>query len=300
MRPENRQPESERMSKTYKIPKLEDLLHAGVHFGHQTRRWHPNMEEYIYTQRMGIHVIDLEKTQTALENACEFLYETAKNGGQIVIVGTKKQASELVKNEATKCGALYVNQRWLGGTITNFSVIKASANKLVELLRKKNAGDFDKYTKKERLMLDRQIDKLQLSVGGIVELKGAPAAVVVVDGRREKTAIKEANARGISVVGIIDTNTNPEGIDYVIPGNDDAVRSLVALLQPLSDAIEAGYKEFEKMGGKSVFSTPQSDEEEKTKDEIPDVEVELENSVEEEEVEKVEKKSKKKEDSEEE
>lgn len=228
----------------YKLPKVEELFEAGVHFGHQVRRWNPKMESYIYTQRSGIHIVDLQLTLENLKKSAEFLYEVASNGGQIIFVGTKRQASEIIAKDATRSGALYVNDRWLGGTITNFRVVKRNMDKLVDYMKKRNDGSFAKYTKKERLLLDREIEKLEKSVGGIVALKGKPAALFVIDTRREKTAIKEAKKSRIPVVGIVDTNCDPNSVDYVIPGNDDAIRSISMIVTVLADAVEAGYKAF--------------------------------------------------------
>ncbi len=229
-----------------KLPKIEELFDAGVHFGHQVRRWHPNMEKYIFAQRSNIHVVDLDKTHENLKTAAEFLYETASQGGQIIFVGTKRQAAEVIKSEAQRSGALFINERWLGGTITNFRIIRKNMDKLVDRLSKRETGGFDHYTKKERLLIDREINKLQLSVGGIVGLQGKPAALFVVDTRREKTAIKEAKIVGIPVVALVDTNSNPDEVDYAIPGNDDALRSISIIVKTLADAVEEGYAEYAK------------------------------------------------------
>ncbi len=236
----------------YKIPKPKELLEAGVHFGHQMRRWNPNMEPYIFTQVKGIHIIDLEQTGDLLKEACEFLYNTAKTGGQIIFVGTKRQAAEIVELEAKRCGALYINDRWLGGTITNFSVIRKNMDKLVGLLRKREAGEFNHYTKKERLLIDREIGKLQTAVGGVVLLRGVPAALFVVDARKEKTAIREAVRKGVPIAALVDTNSDPSGVQYVIPGNDDAIKSVALVVKVVADAIEAGYREFEAAGKVAV------------------------------------------------
>lgn len=230
----------------FKLPKIEELLDAGVHFGHQVRRWDPEMEPYIFTVRSGIHIIDLEKTHEMLKGAAEALYEIAKQGGQIIFVGTKRQAAEIVKLEAERCGALYVNDRWLGGTITNFKVIKKNVDKLVEMIRKREAGDYKMYTKKERLMLDREIEGLQRAVGGIVGLRGLPAALFVIDTKREKTAVREAKKAGVPVAALIDTNSDPTDVSYPIPGNDDAIRSIVTIVKVISDAVESGYRELAK------------------------------------------------------
>lgn len=234
------------MSKV-KTPKIEELLAAGVHFGHQVRRWYPKMEKYIYTVKKNIHIIDLEQTEANLKDAAEFLYDTAKNGGQVILVGTKKQARDIIEIEAKRSGALFVTERWIGGTVTNFKVIKKNIDKLLSLIKRKEAGELEKYTKKERLLMDREIEKLQRYVGGIASLKGVPSAVVVIDTKREKTAIREANSFKVPVVALVDTNSDPSGVKYVIPGNDDAIKSIALILQTLGNAIEEGYKEFERV-----------------------------------------------------
>jgi len=225
----------------HKIPSEKELLEAGVHFGHQTRRWNPKMEKYIFAQRKGIHIIDLEMTKNALKEACGYLRECASNGGQIIFVGTKKQARDIIGLEAKRCGALYVTERWLGGTITNYNIIKKNLEKLTTLRRQRNEGELAKYTKRERLTFDRIIEKLEKSVGGIVTLKGKPAVVFVVDARRERTAIREANRYGVKVCALVDTNSDPEGVDMLIPGNDDAIRSVALIVKTIADAVEDGY-----------------------------------------------------------
>ena len=239
------------MATKYKIPKIEDLLEAGVHFGHQVKRWHPSMEPYIYTVNKNIHIIDLEQTVELLKQATDFLYKTARSGGKIIFVGTKKQAREIVRIESDRCGSLYIIERWLGGTITNFDVIKKNnIDKLIDLKRRKEAGELKKYTKKERLMIDREIEKLERYVGGISSLTGLPAALFVIDVKRENTAVREARKAGIPVVGFIDTNSDPSLVDYPIPGNDDAIKSIASIVKVISNAIEEGYREFAK-GGKT-------------------------------------------------
>ena len=230
----------------YKTPKIEELFDAGVHFGHQLRRWHPKMEPYIYSVNKNIHIIDLEQTDAMLKEACEFLYETAKKGEQIIFVGTKKQAREVVELEAKRCGALYVTERWIGGTITNFKVIKKNIDKLLNLIKRREEGDLAQYTKKERLLIDREIEKLQRDIGGIVGMRGAPGAVFVVDVRREKTSIREAKRSGVPVVALVDTNSDPTDIDYAIPGNDDAIKAIALILKVVSSAVEEGYREYAK------------------------------------------------------
>ncbi len=247
----------------YNLPKPKDLLDAGVHFGHQVRRWHPSMEPYIYSVKKNLHIIDLEHTEKGLKEACEFLYNTAANGGQIIFVGTKKQAREIVEIEAKRSGALFVTERWLGGTITNFDVIKKKMKRLVDLTRKREQGELNHYTKKERLLIDREIEKLQNSVGGLVGMRSIPAALVVIDAKREKTAIKEAHNANSKIIGLVDTNTNPEKIDIVIPGNDDAIKSIAIIVKALADAVEAGYKEYAKKGASAgTEQTPEENVEE--------------------------------------
>ncbi len=240
-------PPLNKMSK-YKTPKIEELLEAGVHFGHQVRRWHPKMEPYIFGVKKNIHIIDLEQTEKLLKEASEFLYEIAKKGEQIVFVGTKKQAREVIENEAKRCGALFVTERWIGGTITNFKVIKKNIDKLLSLMKRREEGDLEKYTKKERLFIDREIEKLQRNIGGIVAMKGTPGALFVIDAKREKTAIREARRAGVKVVALIDTNSDPTDVDIVIPGNDDAIKSIAMILKSIGSAVEEGYKGFAKKG----------------------------------------------------
>mgnify|MGYP006294684567 FL=1 len=229
-----------------KVPTIEELFDAGVHLGHQVRRWHPNAEPFIYEARENIHVINLEKTHEMLKEAAEFLYETAKEGEQIIFVGTKRQISELLEKEAEHSGALFVNQRWLGGTLTNFHVVNKNIDKLIRMRKKRAEGEYEMYTKKEQLLLDREIKKLEDSVGGLVGIKGLPGAVVVIDALREKTAVREAKRKDIPVVALLDTDTDPTGIDYPIPGNDDAIKSTSLILKTLSNAVEEGYEAFEK------------------------------------------------------
>lgn len=230
---------------SYKVPKIEELLEAGVHYGHQVRRWHPKMEPYIYSARKNIHIIDLEKTEELLKHACDFLYETAKKGKKIIFVGTKKQSREIISAEAKRAGALYITERWLGGTITNFGVIKKNnIDKLISLKKRKETGDLAKYTKKERLLIDREIERLERFVGGIENLNEVPGALFIIDSKREKTAIKEAKKARVPIIALIDTNANPENINYVIPGNDDAIKSILIIVRALTDAVEAGYADF--------------------------------------------------------
>jgi small subunit ribosomal protein S2 len=233
------------MAKKYKTPKIEELIEAGVHFGHQIKSWNPNMMPYIYTTRKNIHVIDLEQTEVLIEKAADFLYEVAAKGGSIVFVGTKKQAREIIEIEAKRSGAMFVTERWLGGTITNFEVIrKNNIKKLIDLRKGREEGEFEMYTKKERLLIDREIEKLDTYVGGLTRLTRKPDALFVVDAKREKTAVREANRTKIPVVALIDTNSDPAGINYPIPGNDDAIKSIACVVKGLADAVEQGYKDY--------------------------------------------------------
>lgn len=229
----------------FNVPSVEEMVKAGVHFGHQVKRWHPAMERFIFSTDKKTHVIDVEQTRSQLKKACEFLYEVARSNGQIVIVGTKRQAADIVEVKAKECGALFVNERWLGGTFTNFKSIEANWKELNQLVQKRAAGEFSHYTKKERLLIDRKIEKLEIFVGGIRDLKKYPEAIVVIDAKREKTAIREAIAVGVTVIAIVDTNTDPLGIDYIIPANDDAIKSIELLLDTFSTAIKTGYNEKE-------------------------------------------------------
>lgn len=252
----------------YNLPTMKELLDSGVHFGHQIRRWHPSMEKYIFSERLGIHVIDLEQTEQLLKEACEVLYNFAAEGSQIVFVGTKRQASEIVKLEAQRSGAFFVCERWLGGTITNFSVINKNIKKLTNLKNRKEQGELDVYTKKEQLLIDREIAKLDRLIGGIVGLNGKPAALVVFDAKRERTAIREAVAADVPVIALIDTNTNPEGVDYPVPGNDDAIRSVALIAKTFADAVEAGYKEYAKSSKAKAAAKAEKESEDTPKESV--------------------------------
>ncbi len=230
----------------YKLPKIQEMIDAGVHFGHQAKRWHPKMEPYIYTVSKNVHIIDLEKTEEMLDTACKFLYEQASQGKVIVFVGSKKQVKDIIENEGKRSGALYVNERWVGGTITNFETIKKNIDKLLDYIKGRDEGKFSIYTKKERLLIDREIEKLTATYGGIVSLKKAPDVLFIIDPKREKTAIREAKLTDVPVVSVVDTNANPTIIDYPIPGNDDAIKSVALIVRAIADAVEEGYKEFGK------------------------------------------------------
>jgi len=216
---------------------MKQLLEAGVHFGHQTRRWDPKMAEYIFTARNGIHIIDLQKASKKLDEAYNFVKEIAAEGKDIVFVGTKKQAQECVKTEAQRCGMFYVNQRWLGGTLTNFKTIQRRIARLKSLEAMETDGTFDVLPKKEVVKLKLEKEKLEKNLGGIKEMYKLPGAMFIVDSKKERIAILEAKKLGIPVIGLIDTNCNPEDIDYVIPGNDDAIRSVKLITEALANAV---------------------------------------------------------------
>jgi len=226
-----------------KIPSTENLLEAGAHLGHQVRRRHPKMAPYIYKSDKGVHLIDLFQTHSLLSKACDFLFEAAKNGGQIIIVGTKGQAKEVVLARSNESGALYVVERWLGGTLTNFGEIKKRLNWLKDYDVKVKTAALNNFTKKERLLMSREAEKLRKLAGGILPLTGKPAAVVVVDPHREHIAVAECFRTNVPVVAIADTNCDPRGINYLIPANDDAVKSVDLIVVALAEAIKAGYKE---------------------------------------------------------
>ena len=221
---------------------LEDMLQAGVHFGHQTKFWNPKMDPFIFGVRNKIHIIDLQHTVELLPPALSFIKSVAQKNNKILFVATKRSASIILREEAERCGMPYVNEKWLGGMLTNYKTIRSSINRLENLLRQKEDGTFRKLTKKEGLKLQREIDKLQKSIGGVREMGGLPDALFVIDVKREAIAISEASKMGIPIVGIVDTNSSPEGIDYVIPGNDDAIRSITLFTRAVSDACLEGLK----------------------------------------------------------
>ena len=217
-----------------------ELLEAGVHFGHQTQRWNPKMKPYIYGARNGIYVIDLRKTTDLLDRAYELVRDYAAKGKNVLFVGTKKQAADVVAEEAARSGAYYINRRWLGGMLTNFETIRGRVNKLKELEEFINNGYVDKLPKKEVAQLNRQLAKLSKTLGGIKDMRGLPDLIFIVDQAKEEIAIKEANKLGIPVICLADTNANPDGIDYIIPGNDDAIRSIKLITSKLADAVLEG------------------------------------------------------------
>ena len=222
------------------VVSMKQLLEAGVHFGHQTRRWNPKMAEYIFTERNGIYIIDLQKTVKKLEEAYMFVRDLAAEGEEVLFVGTKKQAQESIKEEAARCGMPYVNARWLGGMLTNFVTIKRRFKRLGQLKAMKEDGTFDLLTKKEAAKLDLEIEKLEKYMGGITEMKKQPAAMFIVDPRKERIAVAEAKKLGIPIIAIVDTNCDPDEIDYVIPGNDDAIRAVKLIAGAMADAVIEG------------------------------------------------------------
>ncbi|MCY0887233.1 MAG: 30S ribosomal protein S2 [Alicyclobacillaceae bacterium] len=222
------------------IISMKQLLEAGVHFGHQTRRWNPKMARYIFTERNGIYIIDLQKTVRKVEEAYNFVRELAQNGETILFVGTKKQAQEAVKDEAERCGMYYVNQRWLGGTLTNFNTIQKRIQRLLDLERMEEDGTFDVLPKKEVILLRKEAERLERFLGGIKTMKKIPSAMYVIDPRKERIAVAEARKLGIPIVAIVDTNCDPDEIDHVIPGNDDAIRAVKLLTAKLADAVLEG------------------------------------------------------------
>ncbi len=216
---------------------MKQLLEAGVHFGHQTRRWDPRMAPYIYTARNGIYIIDLQKTQKKTDEAYVKLKEICDEGKTVIFVGTKKQAQECVKEEAERCGMYYVNERWLGGMLTNFKTIRSRVNRMIELERMEQDGTFDVLPKKEVMSLKQELEKLQKNLNGIRDMTEVPGAMFVVDPKKERIAILEARKLGIPVFGLVDTNCNPEDVDYVIPGNDDAIRAIKLIIEAMANAV---------------------------------------------------------------
>ena len=219
---------------------MKQLLEAGVHFGHQTRRWDPRMAEYIFQARNGIHIIDLQKTSKKLDEAYEFLKEQAEEGKTVLFVGTKKQAQDCMKEAAEKCGMYYVNQRWLGGMLTNFATIEKRIERLNELEKMQEDGTFDVLPTKEVILLKKEMDKLEKNLGGIKNMKEMPGVLFIVDPKKERNAILEARKLNIPTVGLIDTNCNPEDVDYVIPGNEDAQRADKLIADTMANAIIEG------------------------------------------------------------
>ncbi len=222
------------------VVSMKSLLEAGVHFGHQTRRWNPKMATYIYTERNGIYIIDLQKTVKKLEEAYNFIREISANGGNVLFVGTKKQAQDAIKEEAARCGGYYVNARWLGGMLTNFRTMRTRIDRLAQLRKMEADGTFAMLPKKEVIKHQGEIEKLEKYLGGVKEMKKIPAALFIVDPRKERNAIAEARKLNIPIVAIVDTNCDPDEIDYVIPGNDDAIRAIRLIAAAMANAAIEG------------------------------------------------------------
>lgn len=222
------------------VVSMKQLLEAGVHFGHQTRRWNPKMADYIFTERNGIHIIDLQKTVKKLNEAYLFVRDIAAEGGKIIFVGTKKQAQESIKEEAERCAMPYVNTRWLGGMLTNFKTIRGRVARLAQLKQMREDGVFDMLPKKEAAGLELEIEKLEKYLGGVVSMEKVPEAMFIVDPNKERIAVAEAIKLGIPIVSIVDTNCDPDEIDYVIPGNDDAIRAVKLIAGAMADAVIEG------------------------------------------------------------
>ncbi|WP_312699080.1 30S ribosomal protein S2 [Sedimentibacter sp.] len=251
------------------IISMKKLLEAGVHFGHQTRRWNPKMAEYIFTERNGIYIIDLQKTSDKVDEAYSFIKGVVSNGDEVLFVGTKKQAQESTKSEAARCGMHFVSQRWLGGMLTNYSTIRKRIDKLNSLRAMEEDGTFELLTKKEVIKLKNEADRLEKFLGGIKNMEKLPGALFVVDPRKEKIAVQEAKILGIPVVAIVDTNCDPDEVDFVIPGNDDAIRAVKLLTATLADAVLEG-----KQGVQ--FTEEEPEEDDVTEEELEKVEESIE------------------------
>lgn len=223
--------------KIMSVISMKQLLEAGVHFGHQTRRWNPKMAPYIFTERNGIYIIDLQKTVKKIDEAYEFVKEVAASGKPILFVGTKKQAQAAIYDEAKRCDMFYVNQRWLGGMLTNYKTISGRIRRLNEIKMMEEDGTFDKLSKKEVIKLRHEMDKLEKFLGGIKDMKGMPGAIFVVDPKKERIAVKEARILGIPIIGVVDTNCDPDDVDYIIPANDDAIRAVKLISGCMADAV---------------------------------------------------------------
>ncbi len=219
---------------------MKQLLEAGVHFGHRVRRWNPKMKQYIFTERNGIHIIDLQQTMTRLDQAYKLVRDTVAEGGIILFAGTKKQAQEIIRTEAERCGMPYVNERWLGGTLTNFRTIRQRIDYLIELEQRRDNGELETLPKKEALLLNREIEKLNRRIGGLRTMRRLPDLLFLIDVRRENIAVQEANRLGIPIVAMVDTNCDPDPIDYVIPSNDDAIRAIKLITSKIADAAFEG------------------------------------------------------------
>ena len=219
------------------VVSMKQLLEAGVHFGHQTRRWNPKMAPYIYTERNGIHIIDLQKTVGMVDDAYKAVADIVANGGSILFVGTKKQAQDAIKEEAERCGMFYVNERWLGGMLTNFKTIQTRIKRLQKIEEMSQDGTFDVLPKKEVIAIKKEWEKLEKNLGGIKEMKKLPDAIIIIDPKKERICVAEAHALNIPLIGIADTNCDPEELSYIIPGNDDAIRAVRLIVSKMADAV---------------------------------------------------------------
>ena len=254
---------------------MKQLLEAGVHFGHQTRRWNPKMAPYIFTERNGIYIIDLQKTVKKIDEAYAFVKEVAEEGKPILFVGTKKQAQAAIEDEAKRCDMFFVNQRWLGGMLTNYKTISQRIKRIYDIEEMEADGTFDKLSKKEVLKLRAEYEKLDKNLGGIKEMKGMPGALFVVDPKKEKIAVSEAKTLGIPVVGIVDTNCDPDDVDYIIPANDDAIRAVKLIASAMADAV------IEARQGESFDDSEPTDFAEEAEEAVEAVEEEVEEAAEE-------------------
>jgi len=247
------------------ILSMKQLLEAGVHFGHQTKRWNPKMKPYIFGARNGIYIIDLQKTVTLFEKAYNFIVDVVSNGKKVLFVGTKKQAQDSIAEESQRCGMFYVNNRWLGGTLTNFKTIKKNIEKLKDLESIKSDGRIEQLSKKEALEIDREIAKLEYSLGGIKDMERLPGALLIVDPKKERIAAAEAKKLGIPSVGLLDTNCDPDDLDYIIPGNDDAIKAIRLFTSKIADACIEGKQKFEeRIQAESMKELEESDEKKDT------------------------------------
>jgi small subunit ribosomal protein S2 len=222
------------------IVSMKQLLECGVHFGHQTRRWNPKMKPYIFTERNGVYIIDLQKTVKGLEKTYDFLREVSKSGGSVLFVGTKRQAQETIREEAQRCGQFFITERWLGGLMTNFKTLRKRINRMLQLRKMEEEGALESYSKKEAAMIRKEHAKLEKYLGGIAKMKAVPDALFLIDPRREHIAVLEAKKLGVPVIAIVDTNCDPELIDYPIPGNDDAIRAIKLITKTMADAVIEG------------------------------------------------------------
>ena len=243
------------------VVSMKQLLEAGVHFGHQTRRWNPKMAPYIYTERNGIYIIDLQKTVKKLEEAYAFVREISSNGGSVLFVGTKKQAQDAIREEAARCGGYYVNARWLGGMLTNFRTMRTRIDRLAQLRRMEEDGTFAMLPKKEVIKHQAEIEKLEKYLGGVKEMKKLPAALFIVDPRKERIAVAEARKLGIPIIAIVDTNCDPDEIDHVIPGNDDAIRAVKLISGAMADAVLEGKQGMQGAAAEEEDTAPETAEE---------------------------------------